>query len=467
MSECERSELVLVFLDDEPEPEELARAEAHLAGCAACRETLQGYRRAAQAVRALPPEQPEPAARARAFAAVSEAMRVAPPGDHAAGRAAAPPVGGRGLLLRLAPLLAAAASVVLVISMLAQGPERRDGAGGVAERPQLRSRADATPEAAPLPGKSLTAAEPAGSSSAADQAEGAPLASAEEAPEVDPSPGPRGLQGDERKEADGFVPRPPAESEREAAAPAPAPLFRGGRPEGDRDPAADADGSAAPEGAQSLGGPGGVRSDGVPSGGALPNGGGGGAPGAAAAPGRSGPQPAWVGAWRVGDTVYALNTLGALGRTTLPPADQAPAEAQAPGAAKGAPAPGDRRVRGGAGAPDEQDQLDDLIPLAPPARALELTALSDLPPPEGVDVLHDAQASDDVEHILASELEVSPQDEAWAARTRALLALLGEPTPPAERAELLRLRARRRLERSQLQKLDRLQLERAAPLEGR
>ena len=87
MTDCERADLLIGLLepgdtsaDDALTPAERAEAQAHVRGCAACREALEAYRALSGALRALPPardEAPTPEATARAYAAVVEAMGAA------------------------------------------------------------------------------------------------------------------------------------------------------------------------------------------------------------------------------------------------------------------------------------------------------------------------------------------------------------------------------------------------------
>lgn len=110
-----REELV-ALLDDALPAEARARVEAHLAGCATCRQALAGLQRALQAVDGLPATPPGPGLEA-AFAARLERER------------------GRGLrgvlrwLVRPAPALALGGAAALLALVLLLVPGRGPGAG--------------------------------------------------------------------------------------------------------------------------------------------------------------------------------------------------------------------------------------------------------------------------------------------------------------------------------------------------
>lgn len=101
--DCERADLLVGLLgaeddpaDDALTPAERVEAEAHVAGCATCREALAAYRDLAGALRTLPAaadELPSPEAAERAYAAVLEAMRA-----DAAAAASRPGAGGLRVL---------------------------------------------------------------------------------------------------------------------------------------------------------------------------------------------------------------------------------------------------------------------------------------------------------------------------------------------------------------------------------
>jgi hypothetical protein len=101
--DCERTNLILgILADDLDDAGERAEAERHLEDCSVCQEALADYRGLAAALRELPPEQPTESARARAYAAVLEAMeQAAADAPPAAGDEEQAPVEKAGQLLRL------------------------------------------------------------------------------------------------------------------------------------------------------------------------------------------------------------------------------------------------------------------------------------------------------------------------------------------------------------------------------
>ncbi len=306
MMDCERNDLLLGYLDEDAlDPSERAAVEAHLAGCAACREALDEYRSAAASLRDLEPPAPSEEARARAYAAVLEAVQGAG-GGAVAGEGAEPerraPTGGgplprRGLLLRLAPALAAAACLLLVISLAIRERRTHDTAAAPREPAAAAERLKEEP-AAEVPADAPAAAPaPAGRADEALEAEAlAELAEAKEAPSARKAQG----DGEARRELDRARERLNAELARRARGAEPdaeAPEFAG-------DLAEEQDGALADAAA---GAPGGAPAP-APPGGAPALGGEGGSP--APPPASAEPAPTPRAAWRLrtaeGDRVYAL-----------------------------------------------------------------------------------------------------------------------------------------------------------------
>ena len=452
MSDCERSELVQVLLDDEAELEERAAAEAHLAGCAPCRETLAGYRQAAAALRDLPRERPGEPARARAYAAALEAMSPAAqvPAPATAPAAARRP---RGQLLRFGQVLAAAACLLLVVSLARPGP--RSG-GAVATRdvePAAPKPAAASQAPPPAPGQ-LSSPAPGQPSSPAP-GESHPAAPGPRPPEAEVAARPEPAQ--ERLDSIGRAGEQPGSAERRAQAGVEAEKANA---YGEQDAKQTQARGARPAAATAPTPPPAV--DGTRRQEAAP--------------------PAWLAAWSVGEAVYALDAQGNLRRATLPaPGPGQPAPGAGLAAAPGAQPPAE--AKRGAGAErlgktaagrmrDAEDaQKDEALPdglaeeglaQAAPAQRLAPERLADLPPPGPVDAAHDAIVADELEQILALELRSADRDAAWGRRAAALLAALGDRAAPGEEGtEVLRLKMVRRLETRRLRSLQEADLEAA------
>ena len=74
MSDCPRAELIVDLLEDLLEGDERREAEAHVEGCAACREARDEYRQLMGDLEGLPAPAPSAEAKAAAHAAVLAAM---------------------------------------------------------------------------------------------------------------------------------------------------------------------------------------------------------------------------------------------------------------------------------------------------------------------------------------------------------------------------------------------------------
>lgn len=459
MSGCGQSDAVLVLLEDELDPAERVAAEAHLAGCALCREALAGYRQTAAALHGLEPERPSDSARARAYSAVLEAMAAAP--TEAATPAAVAQRQPAGRVVRLWPqAVAAAACLLLTVAILRPpGPEP---AAGVADRSFEATAPSPTPtpptaEAirAPepaLPGGALQAPPPPAQPEAGLLALARTKQEQEEAAELDrarlrlepdndklDAAATRGLAAGED-----VAPRDAAPKRAAAAAPS-------------------AEGEARLHVA-----------------GAMP-----GTP----------PQPGWIAAWTVGDSLYALDATGTLSRGSLAEpedaelADGVAARRDAKGGASGVlrravrreQVRGDagrgRAARGPAAEADGKDKEakaveEDGALAAPPAERLgqaELAGLAAEPAARAaltpVDAGHDAEAAADVDRILVLELATTPRDQAWASRAAFLLRAYGEKAEAGEGEQALVQRLRRRAEVS-LERLKAASPARALDLES-
>lgn len=162
--DCERADLLIGLLghpgdtgdpgDGALTPAERAEAEAHVASCASCREALAAYHALSGALHELPVESPSAAGKARAYAAVVEAMaagaaaptpsiRVLEGGATRARQGEAAPAARRRPAVWLQGI--AAAACVLIVATLAYGPSRADRAkGSVASSPTQNATQDAT-----------------------------------------------------------------------------------------------------------------------------------------------------------------------------------------------------------------------------------------------------------------------------------------------------------------------------------
>ncbi len=144
MMDCERTDLLLGWLEDALDPDERVAVEGHLAGCAACRDALEGYRATARALASLEAPAPSETARTSAYAAMLEAM------DDAASDPA-PGAAPRGRLLRFAPLAgaAAAAAVLAVATMLPSRPAPGELAAAREQSAEAEAGVASAPPAAP------------------------------------------------------------------------------------------------------------------------------------------------------------------------------------------------------------------------------------------------------------------------------------------------------------------------------
>lgn len=148
--DCDRNDLLIGLLEDALDPGERTAVEAHLEGCEACREVVEAYRGAAGALAGLDLPEPSEEATSRAYAAVLGAMEQdADAADRGAGGAGEGPSAG-GRILRWGPLLAAAACLLVGVSLIVAPLA---GRSQVAEAPA----AEAADEAAAEPARSEAA----------------------------------------------------------------------------------------------------------------------------------------------------------------------------------------------------------------------------------------------------------------------------------------------------------------------
>ena len=178
--DCERNDLLIGLLEDALDPGERVAVEAHLEGCEPCREVVRAYRDAAGALAALEPPAPSEEGAARAYAAVLAAMEA---DGHAAPRAegGGPPAGGR--LLRLGPLLAAAACLLVGVSLIL-APVAFEGQSAQAPAASAAG-AERAPAASEAVGAREDEAQLAESAFAADEAPSARRQRAEAAGELE------------------------------------------------------------------------------------------------------------------------------------------------------------------------------------------------------------------------------------------------------------------------------------------
>jgi hypothetical protein len=158
---CPREDLLAGLLAQALSPEEEVALEAHLAGCAVCRETLEADRAAGAALRALPLPEPSPEAATRAYqailaATIGRSAEASAPVASPPRKAAAPitkmpaprPAAVTGEVTRTWQLTrvlgwAAAACIVVVVGVEALGPTRHP-----AERADTRSNLARAPQSA-------------------------------------------------------------------------------------------------------------------------------------------------------------------------------------------------------------------------------------------------------------------------------------------------------------------------------
>jgi anti-sigma factor RsiW len=141
MTACERErEAIGALVDGELAPDERAALEAHLAGCAGCRQEFEELSRLAAAFASLPAVEPAPDFEARFWARIAREAD-APEGFAARLRRLLSP--GRAIALG-----AVAAAALLLFLNLPRGPESRPSAA-VAETEPAPAVARAT-AAAPI-----------------------------------------------------------------------------------------------------------------------------------------------------------------------------------------------------------------------------------------------------------------------------------------------------------------------------
>lgn len=500
MSDCERVDLLVGLLepppgvpeDDALTPEERTAAEAHLAGCARCRERLEGLRTSQGAVRGLTAAAPGDEARARASAAVLEAMDQAAPLPAPADDRPTRGGGGGGVVVAFAKI-GAAAACLLIVAALAVQPDAGDAT----------ARRDAEPPAAAPAGGG---AAPVGAS--APDADPATEADGEAAPRT-PAPGPGRPETGATESFGGEAPEPGEDAMRlrgeggrsdegggaGGGGQQPAPGDRPGDPEGVRGQApagepqldgapttaAPTDGALADEGAPTAeddGPPPPAAPSGAPQAGATAPGGdaGGGAepdPDDAVAEAeaeereperaarRAGEEAAAelersfgalvVAAWSVGAgearRVYAVDDQGRLlasvaGATfeEQPLAEEQPL--------------GDGEPTFGGPAPEEAPDAGDADAGEPAVRTASVEALAEAPPHAlaPVDPAADRAHAAALVAILERERRHEPRDAAWRERVLALLRASGDEAVEAdERDALLLLRLVRRVEALRLE----------------